>query len=842
MTNLDKNYSAAEKEKFWQDYWRQNKTYQFDQSQDRSQNFVIDTPPPTVSGVLHMGHIFSYTQADFIARFMRMQGKNVFYPMGFDDNGLPTERLVEKVKKIRGNQMERQEFIKICQGVVDEAEQEFEDLFNSIALSVDWSQKYQTISAQSQKLSQMSFVDLFNKDRAYRSASPVFFDIADSTALAQADLEDKEFDSFMNDLIFTVKETGQQVLIATTRPELLAACQAVFFHPNDERYQDLQNKTVITPLFNKEVKFLSDDAVKIDKGTGLVMCCTFGDEQDIRWWQKHQLNCDVIISKTGRIELQKVCNDQDLINLFKDDQGRELKVKNFRAKIIEILKEKNLLKTQTPIKHSVKCAERSGQPIEIITDDQWFIKILDQKEQLLQKAHQCNWHPNFMKERLIAWIEGLSWDWCISRQRFFGVPFPIWYSKRAGEEGKILVADISQLPCNPLEDLPAGYSKDEVEPEIAVMDTWATSSISPQLSSHGINDDLAIDADRHQKLFPADLRPQAHEIIRSWAFYTIVKAHLHDNQIPWKNLMISGWCLAEDKTKMSKSKGNVITPVGLIKEKGADAVRYWASTSQLGQDTAFSENVLKIGQKLVKKLFNAAKFAATNLNIIENIDPKNIEDDIKQGNIYCQIDLFAIKKLQDTIQNSTKHLQDYQYSKARASIEDYFWNIFCDNYLEIIKIRSYGLDANKYQDQNPSQDQIKQILKAQKSAILTINYVLDTILRLFAPILPHICEELHAKIYPNRQINSIHQMNTWPQTINQDLPSNLDQAGQNIIDIISYVRKFKTDQNLSMKSQIENLTINCDLTENLAEDLKNVCNSNKITTNKNSTNIAQIST
>ncbi|HLD77311.1 MAG TPA: valine--tRNA ligase, partial [Rickettsiales bacterium] len=601
---LKDKYNHQESEKKWQKYWRQNDIFKWKNDLSREQTFVIDTPPPTVSGVLHMGHVFSYTQADFIARYQRMSGKDVFYPIGFDDNGLPTERLVEKIIGKKAGVFESENghgsFTAKCREVVETAEKEFEILFNEIALSVDWSQKYQTISPQSQKISQASFVDLYHKKLVEKKFEPVFWDISDRTALAQADLVDKEVEGVMNYILFGIDGGDKKIEIMTTRPELLPACVAVMVHPNDSRYKHLHDKHAITPIFGVKVPIIADEDVLMDKGTGAVMCCTFGDEADIKWWKKYNLELKIIIGKNGLIEFP------DFATIH------HRKIKEAKDIIIEMLREKNLLKNQEKITRFVKCAERSGAPIEILVMPQWFVKILDKKEELKAKASQCNWYPNFMKVRIDQWIDGLSWDWCISRQRFFGVKFPVWFSKRKNEEGKILVANIDQLPCDPSIDLPKGYLREEVDAETDIMDTWATSSMSPQLSSQGISDEISFDEARHRKLFPADLRPQAHEIIRSWAFYTIVKAHLHENKIPWKNLMISGWCLAADKSKMSKSKGNVVTPTALIEEKGSDVVRYWASTSHLGADTAYSDDVFKIGQKLLTKLYNAAKFASMN--------------------------------------------------------------------------------------------------------------------------------------------------------------------------------------------------------------------------------------
>jgi valyl-tRNA synthetase len=832
MNNLPEKYNHQLVEEKWKKYWQEKKIYQWRDDLPRDQTFVIDTPPPTVSGLLHMGHVFSYTQADFIARYKRMRGFDVFYPMGFDDNGLPTERLVEKILNIKAVNTKRSEFVAKCQDIVTEAEKEFEALFNSIALSVDWDQKYQSISPNCQKISQASFIDLYNKGLAVRRLEPVFWDIADKTALAQADLIDKELPSAMYDLEFNIAGDNEKIIIATTRPELLPACVAIIIHSSDARYKKFHNQKAITPIFGVEVPIITDDLVQLDKGSGAVMCCTFGDETDIKWWKKHQLELRMILGKDGKVIANSSLKDnsffQSLINL---------RLKDAKEQILTKLKDKNLLKNQTPIVHNVKCAERSGVAIEILVVPQWFIKILDSKAELKAKANQCNWHPNYMKLRIEQWIDGISWDWCISRQRFFGVAFPVWYSKRAGEEGKILIADISQLPCDPLKTLPKGYNQDEVVPDYDVMDTWATSSITPQLSSHAINQEINLDnLERHRKLFPADLRPQAHEIIRSWAFYTIAKAYFHENIIPWKNLMISGWCLAADKTKMSKSKGNVVTPNDLINEKGSDIVRYWASTSNLGADTAYSEELFKIGQKLLTKLFNAAKFSSMNFSQLL-VKPTSVKQEINEKKIFCAADLWILSKLQLSVKKSTEELEKFEYAKAREALEDFFWVDFCDNYLEIVKVRAYGLSAEKYENTFLDEEAKLAIQQEQLSVIYTLYHCLKTILKLFSPFIPHITEELYSHIFVDEFINtsSIHARNSWPKLNEYFFDKKYCDLGEAALRLIFEVRKFKSDNNLSMKTLIKRMVINFDADlKEIIEDLKNVCNCKEIVINQNS--------
>lgn len=944
---LKDKYNHKEVEKKWQEYWANKEIYKFCDDKCKEETFVIDTPPPTVSGVLHMGHVFSYTQADFIARFQRMKGKDVFYPMGFDDNGLPTERLVEKVKNIRvgsENKVEnntglkflsREDFIKECIAVVDDAEKEFESLFNSIALSVDWKQKYQTISKKSQALSQASFIDLYNKDFIKYETAPVYWDCVDKTALAQADLVDKEIEGQMNYITFEILDPSNNLLskkidIMTTRPELLPACVSVMInatHKNDDgslKWQELLKEKLdhnnegftgyyaISPIFKAKVKIIADNDVKTDKGTGAVMCCTFGDETDIKWWRKHKLQSRIIIEKDGRmsdiinnVEITKILdqnqenissktdwlklggnfndpiNNADCLDLnnFQNNyknlvQGKKIK----EAKEIITNELKNLLPDyyQETTKRAVKCAERSGIAIEILLRPELFIKIIDKKNELIKKSQECNWFPQYMQVRIQQWIDGLSWDWCISRQRFFGVPFPMWHSKRKGEEGKILIASLDQLPCDPLKDLPKDpdnkngtgfYSRDEITADSNIMDTWATSSISPQLSSNGINDflysdelnrfiDKEFDSEhyekalkKHNKLFPADLRPQAHEIIRTWAFYTITKAYLHEEKIPWKNLMISGWCLAADKSKMSKSKGNVVTPVNLIQEKGSDVVRYWASTSGLGSDTAFSEDVFKIGHKLITKLFNAAKF-------VEFVS-KNA--DFKLGELSCEeifysneknniiseaFDKWILSKLHNTIKNCEEYFNNFEYAKAREEIEDFFWNDFCDNYLEIVKVRVYGIKGEKYSNKELSSKEIEDLRRKQFSALYTLDICLNSLVKIFSPFVPHICEEIFSSIFYKEfdEKKSVNSRNSWPNfnTIKIDNHEKFIESGDQVLKIIFEVRKFKSDNNLSMKTTISFISLKHGNIDEFILDLKNVCNALELAFNQNQEDFIKI--
>jgi len=806
MKPLPKEYDPKLSEAHWQRHWLESGTYAFRGDQPRDNTFVIDTPPPTVSGVLHMGHVFSYCQADFVARYQRMRGRDVFYPMGFDDNGLPTERLVEKTLNIRAHNLPREEFVAKCREVVKGAEEAFRTLFRSIALSVDWKLEYQTISDEVRKLSQASFIELLQQDRAYRQLQPMLWDTVDQTAIAQAEVVDKEMPSYFCDIIFGVEGVYDTVTIATTRPELLGACVAVFYHPDDARYQHLKGKLAITPLFGAKVPILADETVKMEKGTGLVMCCTFGDETDIFWWRTHKLDTRIILNKFGKIDF---CDDHTCHYIHTEAWNvlHGLKVKEAREKSIELLKAHKLLGKQEAITHAVKCAERSGAPLEILPTHQWFVKVLDIKDELKARASQCAWHPEYMKIRMEQWIDGLNWDWCVSRQRFFGVPFPVWYSKQAGEEGKILLPQASQLPVDPLQDLPKGYSREEVTGDPDVMDTWATSSLTPFISSrHSRESGNPSDMDpglRRDDKVPADLRPQAHEIIRTWAFYTIVKAHLHAQTIPWKNLMISGWCLAPDKTKMSKSKGNVVTPVALIEEKGADAVRYWASTSRLGADTAFSEESLKIGRKLVTKLWNAGNFVALQLG---NLKTAPIGSATKDHAITNPLDRWILTRLHRAVAKASEQFERFEYCDARLSVEDFFWNDFCDNYLELIKARAYEADP---------------------SALRTLYHCLDAVLRLFAPFVPHVTEEIYHHLFPRH--GSIHARERWPRSADYPVDDAAEATGIAVVEALNFMRKAKSEAGVSIKFPVEHVALEAGLLARITPSLADLMAAGNVT-------------
>lgn len=821
MTKKTSNIEAK-----WQKFWYESNVYSWNEEEPRCNNYVIDTPPPTVSGALHMGHVFSYTQTDFIARYQRMLGNNVFYPMGWDNNGLPTERLVEKIKGVKASSIPKHDFAFMCEEIIEESTEKFKDLWKSLGISIDWAQEYHTMSKRSQRLSQLSFIDLYNKGYIYRKSAPTFWDTIDRTALAQIDTEDKERSGIMYDIQFGLREeenssSNQHALpvISTTRPELLPACSALFYNPEDERYTHFEGKTAVVPLFDVEIPIIADPDVNMEKGSGMVMCSTFGDMQDIIWWRKHNLPLKSCICENGRMQNAGSLTD--------------LKIKEARGKVVQELQNAGKILKEVEVTQHIKCAERSGAPLEIIVTDQWYIDVLSRREEILDMGSQCQWHPHHMKVRFDNWVNGLNQDWCISRQRFFGVSFPVWYSKREGEEGKVLLPDISSLPVDPLRDLPSGYSRDEVIADSDVMDTWATSALTPQLSSCGITKEFSIDRAKHEKLYPFDLRPQGHEIIRTWTFATIVKSLYHENVIPWKDIVLSGWCLASDKKKMSKSKGNAsYLPETVVSEFGADAVRYWASNVKLGADIIYSEDAFKIGNKLVKKLTNALKFCKGHFAKMQHV-PSSPRKDVSSGVICEFFDIWLLDGLYHVVERVGASFDKYEYSSARAHIDDFFWKIFCDNYLELVKSRVYN-NCNEASGQ---------------SAIITLYHAMDTILRLFAPFIPHVTEELfqdlQQELYDVRMrlsaqgsdgaddsnnadadeycsiesedkggagkigaVISIHRRGMWPDASQQsqcgiDIVENAEIG----IELIALLRKVKSERSLSMVAAVKKVEI-----------------------------------
>ena len=765
---LDKKYNAEEKENKWLNYWKENNIYEF--KQDQREVYSIDTPPPTVSGKIHIGHIFSYTQTEMMARYKRLRGYNVFYPFGFDDNGLPSERLVEKEQGKRAHEIGREEFSKLCYETTDKYEDEFKDLFSKMGVSTDWNIYYKTVSPSTIKISQASFLDLVNKGHCYHKESPALWCNECLTSIAQAELETKTIKTTFNYINFKTVETNEEFTIATTRPELLPAIVSVFVNPEDGEHKHLIGKTAHIPVLNIEVPIIGDDKVAIDKGTGVVMCCTFGDQTDIEWWKKYNLPLKYIFTEDGKI-----------IDSVPKYGG--LKIKEARKQIIEDLNNEGYIVKIEELEHEVQTHERCGKEVEYSVMNQWFIDIMNHKKDFLKIGEEINWHPAYMHNRYKEWVENILWDWCISRQRYFGVPFPVWYCKECGEP---IFASIEDLPVNPLVDKPKieecpKCHCHEFIGEKDVMDTWATSSVTPLINMrYGEKENY------EDILKPMSLRTNASEIIRTWDFYTIVKSFYHFGMRPWDNVMISGFVMASKGEKISKSKGNSKQePLDLIKQYSADVVRYWAGTGRLGTDIVYSDETLLRGKKLVNKIWNVSKFIEMHLE-----DYKD-----KEFNDYEFIDRWILGKYKEMEEQYIKYLDEYEVGLALNVLERFFWN-FCDNYIEIVKHRLYR--PEEFGE------------TARYSGQKTVYILLYKLLQDFSIYFPYITEEIYQEIYHDKK--SIHITKIKPLDINYD---NEVEYGDQIIDIISSIRGEKTINNVSLKTPVKEVIIS--LNSNLKE-------------------------
>ncbi|MGB9707733.1 MAG: valine--tRNA ligase [Candidatus Pacearchaeota archaeon] len=744
------NFDIREIERKWRDYWEKERVYRFDAKKKIA--FSIDTPPPTVSGKMHIGHAFSYAQQDFIARFRRMFHGNIFYPFGTDDNGLPTERLVEKINNVKSKNMSRADFIDLCLKTLAKTRKDFIQDWKDLAISCDYDLYYSTIDKHCQRISQKSFIELYKKGLIYKAEFPTIFCVECQTPVAQAELEDKQEQALFTTIAFQIKGSKSSVDIATTRPEFLASCLAIFVNPKDSRYKKLVGKKVIVPVFGQEVPILEDDSADMTKGTGAMMICSYGDKYDVEAIKRKKLKPKIIFNNDGTM------------NEF-GGKFKGMKIKAAREAILKELEEKKLIVKQEKIMHSVNVHDKCGTPIEFLTTRQWFIKILDKKKELIEQGRKIKWFPNFMVKRYENWINGLEWDWSVSRERHFGVPIPVWQCKKCKE---VILPDEEQLPVDPLKDKPSGKCKcgsSDFEAEQDVLDTWATSSLTPELA-------LSLITKKPEKLLPMDLRPQAHDIIRTWAFYTIVKVFYHYNKIPWENIMISGFVTLGGE-KMSKSKGIIIEPHNIMEKFGTDALRFWAASAKLGEDLEYQEKDLLTGQRTITKLWNAAKFVSLNLKNVPK--PKILE----------VFDLWLLSKLNKAVKECTEAFENYEYSKAKAATEHFFWKVFCDNYLEIIKKRIY---------QGNAQEKI--------SARYTLYNAFLTILKLFAPIMPHITEELYQQYFKtNEKVKSIH-LCKWPKHDEGFIDDKIEKVGDMACEIINNVRQFKSKNQKSLKTEV----------------------------------------
>lgn len=788
----------------WSRRWHEQGVFVFDRSKTRGQVFSIDTPPPTVSGSLHVGHVFSYTHTDAIARYQRMLGKEVFYPMGWDDNGLPTERRVQNYYGVRcdpalpydpdftppttpGKQqipISRNNFIELCEQLTAEDEKAFEDLWRRLGLSVDWTRTYQTIDSEARATSQFVFLNNLARGEAYMAEAPTLWDVTFRTAVAQAELEDRDRPAAYHRLTFHQAD-GRRVAIETTRPELLPACVALVAHPDDERYQDLFGSTVHTPVFGVKVPIVAHKLADPEKGSGIAMVCTFGDITDVTWWRELQLETRPVIGWDGRFTAEPPVglDSEQARTAYAELAGAT--AHTARERVVAMLRAGGEMEGEPrPITHAVKFFEKGDKPLEIVTTRQWYLRNggrhIPLREELLQRGRELVWHPGHMRVRYENWVSGLNGDWLVSRQRFFGVPIPLWYPLDGDgnpDYDKPIVPDTALLPVDPSAEAPAGYAEEQRgkpdgfigDPD--VMDTWATSSLTPQIAGRWLKD-----PDLFERVFPMDMRPQAHEIIRTWLFSTVVRAHAEHGVLPWEHATISGWILDPDRKKMSKSKGNVVTPADLVVQHGSDAVRYWAASGRPGTDTAFDIGQMKVGRRLAMKILNASKFVLSFGDVPEAAE------------VTKPLDRAMLAELAATVDEATAAFEDFNYARALERTEQFFWR-FCDDYLELVKTRAYG----EHDDGAGT--------GSARAALMTAH---DTLLRLFAPVLPFVTEEA----WSWRAEGSVHRA-AWPAADElRQMAGGVDgELLTTAADVIAAVRKAKSEAQVSMRTDVARAVI-----------------------------------
>ena len=790
----------------WLARWEDEGVYRFDRSATRETVYSIDTPPPTVSGSLHIGHVFSYTHTDLLARFWRMRGRDVFYPMGWDDNGLPTERRVENYFGVRCDpslpydpdfvipepvagkvtekrSISRRNFVELCQHLTVTDEEVFKDLWRHLGVSIDWSLEYATISPSTQAISQRGFLEMLERGEAYSSVAPTLWDVDFRTAVSQAELEDRERPGTMHHVAFAL-EDGGTIEIETTRPELIPSCVGIVTHPDDERYRHLVGKRAVTPLFSVPVPIVAHELADPEKGTGAAMVCTFGDVTDVTWWRDLSLDTRALIGRDGRFLpadfASETFNSLDAASAqarYDELAGRT--VNQVRAAVVDDLRETGaLLDEPRAITHPVKFYEKGERPLEIVTSRQWFVATLANRAALLARGEELIWHPDYMRHRYVSWVEGLNVDWNISRQRFFGVPLPVWY--HLDENGVVdyehpLTPDIADLPIDPSSDAPAGYTEAQRgqangfigDPD--VMDTWATSSLSPQIAGQW-------GTDLFERVFPMDLRPQGHDIIRTWLFSTVVRSHFQHHQLPWAHAAISGWILDPDRKKMSKSVGNVVTPMPLLEAHGADALRYWAANGRPGADTAIDEAQMKIGRRLAIKVLNVSKFVLGRLG-----EPTSVDE------VTEPLDRDLLSALARLVTDVTADFEGYDAARGLERTEAFFWQ-FCDDYVELVKLRAYDESTDA----------------PTRSARAALEVALSVLTRLLAPVIPFATEEawrwwhegsVHAAPWPN-----VEELTHEPT----DEPGSITAP---VAVVLEAIRRAKSTAKLSQRATVERVAI-----------------------------------
>jgi valyl-tRNA synthetase len=817
-------------EEKWSTRWETDGTYRFDRSKSRDEVFSIDTPPPTASGSLHIGHMFSYTHTDTVARYQRMRGREVFYPMGWDDNGLPTERRVQNHYGVRCDPslpydpeflppadppkqalaISRRNFVELCATLVVEDELKFEELWRAAGLSVDWSLTYTTIGEVAQRAAQRAFLRMLARGQAYQAEAPTLWDIDFRTAVAQAELEDREMPGAYHGVRFHGTDGEPDIVIETTRPELIPSCVALVAHPDDERYRARFGQRVTSPLFGVEVPVLPHALADPEKGSGIAMICTFGDTTDVVWWRELQLSTRSALGWDGRFRVEPPMLDGETWSNAALDAYAELAgktVKQAQARIVELLRDADeLVGEPRPITHAVKFFEKGDRPLEIVTTRQWYFANGAHDEalrgELLRRGDELVWHPNYMRHRYDSWVGGLNGDWLISRQRFFGVPVPVWYPIDAnGEpdyEHPIVPAEAS-LPVDPSSDAPPGFSEEQRgkpdgfvgDPDI--MDTWATSSLTPEIVC-GWEED----ADLFARTFPMDLRPQGHDIIRTWLFSTVLRAQLEFGHLPWRHVAISGWVLDPDRKKMSKSKGNAFTPIGMLEQFGADAVRYWAANGRPGTDTAVDEGQMKVGRRLAIKILNASKFA---LGVIGDGSPS-------LDAIVDPLDLAMLAELRNVVDDASHAFDVYDYARALERTEAFFWS-FCDDYLELVKQRAYG-----------GRDEA-----GAASAQAALAAALSVLLRMFAPHVPFVSEE----VWSWWQSGSVHRA-AWPTTADLGVVVAGPKVLAGASAVLGEIRKAKSSAQRSMRTEVTRLVVRApqDVLDGVAPALDDVKDAGRV--------------
>ena len=767
------DYDPEDYESKWSEKWVENGTYEYEGDEDK-EVFAVDTPPPTVSGSLHFGHTYGNTLTDFQARFQRMRGKDVYFPFGYDDNGIASERLTERELDIRHQNFTRGDFQEKVREVCEKYEKDFTEAMQEFAFSMDWNNTYKTIEPRVQRTSQLSFIDLYEKGREYRQKAPAIWCPECETAISQVETEDMEEDSHFNDIEFPLASGNGAVMISTTRPELLPACVAIIVHPEDEANNNLVGEKAEVPLFDYEVPIIEDERVDMETGTGVVMCCTFGDQNDIEWYQAHDLDLRVAMDESGKMT--------ELAGEFEGLDRQEA-----RDEIVESLDDEGFLMDRWEIEHTVQVHERCDEPIEFLVTKQWYIELLDHKEKYLEAGKDMDWHPEKMFTRYKHWIEGLQWDWCISRQRDSGIPIPVWYCSECGEE---IIAEKEDLPVNPIQDeAPVDECPEcgceDFEAEEDVLDTWATSSLTPLINSGwGWNSESEEYEMERPELYPSNLRPQGHDIISFWLFHTVVKCVEHTGEVPFDEVMIHGFVLDENREKMSKSVGNVTTPAEVLEDFPVDSARYWGARSKVGDDLALKEKDLVEGEKLMRKMWNASK-------LIDDLTPhKDVEVDEEALD---EIDRWLLAELDELIEYTTEKFENYEFSLARDRLRERFFNMFCSDYLEITKQR---LDDEE-----------------NKSAQYTLVKAHRTFLKLFAPMLSHTTEEIWNELYDSESevsdgedsssTSSIHR-SSWPEA--SDIEAD-KEAGENAMEVVSALRKFKTEHQMPLNEEIEKVEV-----------------------------------